>query len=661
MKRVISMRRHVQALSKGNTDFLQTDNQKVLSFIRSYRDEHILVVINLSRYAQSVTLDLSRFSGFTPEEVFSKNMFPVITESPYVFTLGFYDYFWFLLHKDDEDRDEERFMATIPEMHVSGHWENIFRGKAKEKLEDEIIPRYITKCRWFGGKARKIRKINIVEDIALGKRPFISHLVFLKVTYIEGLPDTYLLPVSFLDGEEAEKIMEKIPHAVIVRIKIGAIEGILYDSVYNQEFRKNILSLIVHSRDTLRGKQGQLIAYHGKILKSMGGKALLAETSQVLKAEQSNTSLLYGNKLFLKLFRRLDEGINPDLEIGRFLTEKVYCGQVSPFAGAIEYRVPKADPVVIGLLQTFVENQGDAWTYTSDSIDRYLERSLSKSTEMQEEPKPPFSLLDVKFHDIPPILQELIGGDYLERASLLGKRTAELHIALSKDRESKNFAPEPFSMLYQRSMFQSMQSLTKRVFGQLRKSLRKFSDDMKEEVLTIVEQERVIIDFFKSLLKKKIAAMKTRIHGDYHLGQVLYTGNDFVIIDFEGEPARSLSERRLKKSPLVDIAGMIRSFHYAAYYSLFNHSLKNLKDTKELEKWADLWYFYVSGIYFKSYTDTIQNHNLLPGDYEDLELLLQLLLLEKVVYEIGYELNNRPDWISIPFRGLKHLLKIESS
>jgi len=395
-------------------------------------------------------------------------------------------------------------------------------------------------------------------------------------------------------------------------------------------------------------------------VRSMGGKALLTESSQVLKAEQSNTALLYGNKLFLKLFRRLDEGINPDLEIGRFLTEKVYYGYVAPFAGAIEYRVPRADPVVVGLLQTCVENQGDAWTYTVDAIDRYLERVLSKSSEIQAVPTPPASLLDIHFQDIPPILQELIGGDYLERASLLGRRTAELHAALSAEKEIQNFAPEPFSMLYQRSRFQSMQSLTKRVFGQLRKNLKKFPDDAKEEALMIMAQEKGIIDFFKALLKKNISAMKTRIHGDYHLGQVLYTGNDFIIIDFEGEPARSLSERRLKKSPLVDIAGMVRSFHYAAYYSLFNHALKDLKDMENLEKWADLWYFYVSGIYLQSYTETIERHNLLPRDHDDLELLLELFLLEKVVYEIGYELNNRPDWITIPFRGLKHLLKIET-
>jgi len=588
----------------------------------------------------------------------SRNTFPLIGESPYIFTLGFYDYFWFALKKKDEEIPEEKQPRIIPEIYVSRSWENIFQGKTKEKLEDEILPHYIVKCRWFGGKARKIRKIRIIEDIAIGKRPFISHLIFLRIIYIEGLADTYLLPISFLHGEEADKMIENSPHMVILRIRTGETEGIIFDSVYNENFRKNILSVIMN-RDTLKGTQGQLFAYPGKILKSMGGKTLLLETSQVLKTEQSNTSLLYGNKLYLKLFRRIDEGINPDLEIGRFLTEKACCDHVSPFAGALEYRIPKTDPVIIGMLQAFVENQGDAWTYTVDAIERYLERAFSKSREIQELPEARLSLLDIHFHDIPTILQELIGGDYLDRASLLGKRTAELHLALSSDKELRSFSPEPFSMLYQRSRFQSMQTLTKRVFGQLKTNLNHFSDDVKEDALMILEREKVIIDFFKAFLKKKMVTMKIRIHGDYHLGQVLYTGNDFVIIDFEGEPARSLSERRLKKSPLVDIAGMIRSFHYAAYYSLFHLALKDLKDTNELQKWADLWYFYVSGIYVNSYIETVRLGNLLPEDHEELELLLKLFLLEKVVYEIGYELNNRPDWITIPFRGLKHLLEIE--
>jgi maltose alpha-D-glucosyltransferase/alpha-amylase len=255
------------------------------------------------------------------------------------------------------------------------------------------------------------------------------------------------------------------------------------------------------------------------------------------------------------------------------------------------------------------------------------------------------------------ILQELIGGDFLEMISLLGKRTAELHLSLSSDSEEPDFAPEAFSVLYQRSLFQSMQSLTKRVFQLLKKNLSVLPDDVKDESVRILGYEKEIVGRFQALLKKKISATKMRVHGDYHLGQVLYTGNDFVIIDFEGEPARSLSERRLKRSPFVDITGMIRSFHYAAYTALFKHILFKSENMTELEPWVDLWYLYAGGVFLRSYLDTSKGASYIPKEPEDMHTLLNIFLFEKAVYEVGYELNNRPDWIMIPLKGIKRLLE----
>jgi maltose alpha-D-glucosyltransferase/alpha-amylase len=657
MKRIISMKKRFKAFGRGNIEFLLPDNPKVLAFIRQYKDENILVVVNLSRYSQIVELDLSRFAGYYLEEVFSRNKFPVIKDSPYVLTLGFYDYFWFSFQKEEEGIRFGDLFSPIPELSVSGRWENVFRGKTKEKLEDEILPLYITGCRWFGGKARRIRQIKILENIAIGKSSQVTHMLFLNVIYTEGLPDIYLLPISFLTGNEAEKIIEEKPHIIISRFKSENGEGIIYESVYNDKFRNDLLWMII-KRHNIKGMYGQLTAYPWRSLKSFGGKEILAEKSQILKAEQSNTSFFYGNKLYFKLFRRLDEGINPDLEIGRFLTDRASFSNVPLFAGAIEYRRPDSEPIVVGMLRAFVPNQGDAWVYTLDSVERYFERVLSKKSEIQEIPKAPTSLLKIDFHDIPMILQELIGGDYLEMATLLGKRTAELHLSLSSVKEDPDFAPENFSILYQRSIYQSMQSLTKRVFDLLRKNLKTLPDNVRDEAHEVLGSEKEIMDRFNNaLLKKKIPAVKIRIHGDYHLGQVLYTGNDFIIIDFEGEPERSLSERRLKKSPIIDVAGMIRSFHYAAYTSLFKHVLFRPEDITGLEPWVDLWYAYVGGIFLRSYLDTAKDAPFVPKDMEDLETILKIFLLEKAIYEVGYELNNRPDWVIIPLKGIKRLLE----
>jgi maltose alpha-D-glucosyltransferase/alpha-amylase len=378
----------------------------------------------------------------------------------------------------------------------------------------------------------------------------------------------------------------------------------------------------------------------------------------VLRAEQTNSSLLYEGKLIFKLFRLVDEGINPDLEMSRFLTERTSFANAAPFAGGIEYRSPGQEAVAVGVLHGFVPNQGDAWRYTLDSLDRYFERALAQRQEIEQLPPTPDSLAALAMQDVPELLAELIGGMYLEMASVLGQRTAELHLALSCETQDPAFAPEPFSLLYQKSLYQSMRGLTRNVMAMLRDSATSIPEELREESQQVLSKEREMLQRFRSVSLKKIPAMKIRIHGDYHLGQVLYTGNDFVIIDFEGEPARTLSERRLKRSPLRDIAGMIRSFHYAAYTSLSTaaREIAGVEERDTLSAIADLWYKYVSAVFLRSYLDTVGEAPLVPADREDFNTLLKTFMLEKAIYELGYELNNRPDWVRVPLAAIAELL-----
>jgi maltose alpha-D-glucosyltransferase / alpha-amylase len=666
MRRVIAMRKRFKAFGRGTIEFLSSDNLKVLAFIREYKDEIILTVVNLSRFSQVVELDLSRFSGCVPEEIFSRNKFPVIKDSPYVLTLGFYGYFWFSLHKKEESTGIGR-EGTISELSVNDEsWETVLRGRTKERLEADVLFSYIQGCRWFGGKARIIQKVEIVENIPIEKEgSSLTQLVFLEVRYTEGLPEVYLLPISFASGEEADRIIRENPNAAITRIRAGGAQGIIYDGVHNEDFRRNIL-LMLERKHSIKGLEGHLSAYNGEFFKDDKRKELASKKSQVLNAEQSNTSFQYGKELFFKLYRRLDEGLNPDVEIERFLTEKTSFINIPPFIGAIEYRrdVAPSDVeetvsqrIIIGMFQGFVSNQGDAWAYTLDSVRGYFERVASRRDEIGEIPKAPSKFLDIASREIPAVLQELIGGVYLERATLLGKRTGELHLALSSDSEDPSLSPEPFSLLYQRSLFQSMESLTKRVFELLKKNLKNLKEGQRDEANRILNLKKEIIDRFRTLLNKKISATKIRIHGDYHLGQVLYTGNDFIIIDFEGEPARALSERRLKRSPIKDVAGMIRSFHYAAYNSVLKHEPLKLEDLQKLELWVDLWYKCVGGDFLRSYLNTVKDASFIPKDTKELDVIFNAYLLEKAIYELGYELNNRPDWVTIPMKGIKHLLE----
>jgi maltose alpha-D-glucosyltransferase/alpha-amylase len=319
---------------------------------------------------------------------------------------------------------------------------------------------------------------------------------------------------------------------------------------------------------------------------------------------------------------------------------------VPAFAGAIEYRRSNGEPTVVCLLQAAVPNEGDAWTLTLDAVGSFYERVLGRKMDLQDESIPTGGLL-----------AELIGGIYPEKAKLLGQHTGELHLALASDSEDRSFAPEPFNALSQRSVFQSMRNTLRKTFDLLEKKLPSLPEAFQEEAKEVLAAEDQILAQEQRILEQRAAAMKIRIHGDYHLGQALYTGKDFVILDFEGEPARALSERKLKRSALRDVAGMMRSFQYAAYSALWQPAMRP-EDIPFLERWADTWYKQMSSVFLQSYLQATQGASFIPRDDEEFQVLLEAYLLDKAVYEVGYELNNRPDWVVIPVRGIKHILRL---
>jgi maltose alpha-D-glucosyltransferase/alpha-amylase len=323
-------------------------------------------------------------------------------------------------------------------------------------------------------------------------------------------------------------------------------------------------------------------------------------------------------------------------------------------AGALEYRVGGREPITLGILQAFVANEGDAWSFTLDQVEGYYERALSLQAEV---PVPDGSFLELIEKDPPPQLFEM--GTHLELARLLGQRTAELHLALAQEPEDPGFAPEPFTTLYQRSLYESMRTSATRNLGMLRRRLGDLTEPAASEALRLLEREEELLQAFRAIVGKRLGGTRIRIHGDYHLGQVLYTGNDFVIIDFEGEPARPLSERRLKRSPLRDVAGMLRSFDYAAATALFGAAERGAirdDDVPVLMPWARVLSQWASSAFLRAYLPQVQAAGLVPSEYGQLGVLLGVLLLDKAVYELGYELNNRPSWSRIPIRGILELL-----
>jgi len=656
MRRVINMRKKFKAFGRGTVEFLLPGNPKVLSFIRQYEDEVILVVINLSRFSQYVELDLSKYRGFTPKEVFSQNEFPTIRKSTYGLTLGPHNHFWMQLTKKKRYASVRKEFKT-PELNLNHSWKEIFEEKNISMLEEKVLPPYLMQCRWYRDKSRNIKSIKILEQFSLPGIPTDNCLVIFHIGYTDGGESVYLLPLSFIKQETGNGITKDHPHSVIAFLNFNDLKGILYDGVYDQGFQKNLLSLILHKKK-LKASNGEIIGIPSRLVKDYIDPNKEEPTPQVLKAEQSNTSILYGNKLFLKLYRRLETGVNPDAEIIQHLTEKRSFHYSPPFAGAIEYRRNGSEPMALCLLQNCVANQGDAWTFTLDQLKSYYDHILANKDKIGTVPREPLSFLNDVSDEIPESLRNLFDGFYQEMITLLAQRTGELHLALARETENPDFGSEPFSMLYQRSLYQSMSATVRKVWDAFAKNVHKLPEGIQEEANTIVGKENRIIEQLNSITQKKISTLKIRTHGDYHLGQVLFTGKDFMIIDFEGEPARPLSERRLKRSPLRDVAGMIRSFHYAAYGALLLNPNLSPESIELLKPWADLWYNYISNVFLQSYKQCLGTSDLIPHENDEFKTLLHVFMLEKAVYELGYELNNRPEWMIIPIRGIQQALGI---
>ncbi len=662
MRRLNNLRRRFKAFGRGDIQFLHPENRKVLAFIRSYENERILVVANLSRYSQFVKLDLSEFNGKVPVEVYGRTEFPVIREEPYFLSLGPHSFYWFGLAPESlrqETLEVETWLSGLQRLTVSDKWDSVFRGRSKDALE-ELLPGFLRTRRWFGAKARQVKWVKIREVVPVPNDTAGAVIVLLQVEYMEGDGETYALPLGYASGETAVDVRREHNHSILamLSIKVGGEEGILYDAMVHKDFCLALLGSMARRRKR-KGTAGELQTTSLRAFQKIHAENKDFLEPSLLQAEQSNTSVVFGKRFILKLFRKLEPGVNPDLEVGRFLTDRGF-PHIPHVAGAVEYRKARQEPMTLAILHSFVPNRGDSWEYALHSLDDYYTQVMSQQTETRSVPLPQKHVLDFLKEEFSPQVLGIIG-NFAETARLLGQRTGELHVALGSAPENPTFAPEPFSKLYQRSLYQSTRNLTGQVFQLLRRSQRSLPETLQSEAKKVLDKEKEILDRFRSVSQKKISAMRLRCHGDYHLGQVLWTGKDFVMMDFEGEPARPINERRIKRSPLRDVAGMLRSFHYATYSGFFafqeRRGLVLDEELAAMDFWARFWHFWVCVIFLKSYVEAAVNGNFLPESREELRTLLDMYLLEKAIYEMGYELNNRPEWVKIPLRGILQLLE----
>ncbi len=680
MKRLIALRKQHKVFGRGSIEFLTPDNPKVLAFVRELEDDgttdRVLVVANLSRFVQSVELDLAAYEGLTPVELFGRTAFPPIGELPYFLTLGPHTFYWFSIEavreqvavgyrgQEDSTAEDEVELDALPAINAGGRWQDALSGRGSSGFT-RALPRILAGHRWFGGKARALQRAQVVDAVTVRTEGDPCELVIVRLEYTEGEPETYALPIAFAAEEHVERVAEDIPSALLARLTGKGDRGVLFDAMWNRDFTEALLTAIRRRRRT-KAAHGQLVARPTAVLRDTVDGLDEEEPDvlepRVLRAEQSNTSVVYGDDLILKLFRRVEEGENPDLEIGRFLSERAGFAHTPPIAGTITYEQERGEPLTLALLQGFVENEGDAWAYTLDTLSRYFESALSETTDGGSAPPVPRRTpLELAGDVIPDEVYDTVG-HYMQSAELLGERTAEMHLALASERDDEAFAPEAFSSLYQRSLYQSMRTLTRKTYQLLRRRVPTLDESERLGVEQLLDREQDLLDRFRALTGGRIDALRIRVHGDYHLGQVLYTGRDFVIIDFEGEPARPLGERRLKRSPLRDVAGMLRSFHYAAYAGLFDQVERGVVGSGEhlaaLEDWARYWHAWTSAAFLRTYLDHAADAAILPEGHDALRTLLEVYLLEKAVYELSYEINNRPAWLRIPLQGVLQLLHV---
>ena len=653
MKHLISMRKKYKAFGRGDMKFINVDNPKILAFTRSYEDETILVIVNLSKFSQPAEVDLAEFHGSVPVEIFSKNSFPRIKDNaPYFFTLGAHSFQWFSLEKRWQQPVEKRELPTL----VLQAWEDLIsKDDVKEELENEVLPAFLIKTNWFWGKQNVIHSCKILEhnEIPLENGP--ASFLLVEVNYKSGLPETYSLPISFLKGQFANGLLHESPQAVIAKLNYNGQEGVLCDAFYTSTMQhwllENISSeesiVLDASKMNFSGTQ-EIKNYfqHDKDLRSRIH----------LSRYQDNTAITYDNQFFLKVYRKVEPGINPDHEVSQYLSQRAKFEYVPHYIGSIEWKFKKGT-FTLAMMQKMIENHGDGYSYMLERVNNYIERILAARKDVLDNIEFSSGLVEpASFENLPLELQDLLGARASDQSRLLGIRSGELHLALERSKELKDFAPENFSLHYQRSLFASMLALVRETFNTMQRHKASVPDSEKLAIEQLLGRRNDILSIFKKIYNKKLDVVKTRIHGTLSLAQVLLTGKDVAIHDFGGVPSRSYSEARLKRSPFWDIAFMIRSYYYAGYEGFLATAHVKNDEIKHLLPYADLWIHYMSGFFLRAYLETVNGSDFIPISDDDLRLLFQNFLLEKAIYALKYELMNRPDKVIIPLAMIRDIL-----
>ncbi len=623
MRQIIALRKRLRVLGRGDIRVLEPDNPHVLAFVRTLEGEQpFLCVANLSRLAQHVELDLREYTTFTPVEVFGRTKFACVAEGTFPLTLAPYGFFWFVL-EGDATGDE----PAGPQL--TGSWDEALRRSA---ALSRAIRRWLPDRRWFSAKDRVLSEVAIEDVIPLREPGVEISLIVVRASFTGGDDQRYSVPAMHATGQLAATLANTAPGAIIARLE----EGLMVDAMAVPDGVLALTGAAV-SRRVRPGRRGRLrgAPRRARVARSLPS----ADRVQVFGGEQSNSSGILDGRLITKLVRRLEPSPNPDAVLPDHLSRAGFA-HVPGVVGALELDlVGEPEPATALIVHEAIANEGDLWDWTQDVLSREIDRRIEVEVADDHEQSPAWAL-----------------------AGLLGRRIAQLHVALS-ELEPPEFRPETYTLLYQRSLIQSLRAslrATQRALAKPTPDARAGMGSDGDAHLTVVRQPPdEVLARFERLRTTKMLATRIRVHGDLHLGQILWTGRDVVFIDFEGEPQRTMSERKIKRSPLVDVAGVLRSFDYAGRSAVVTATDRGVVPEAQIDAlgaWRREWVAIMQRRMPDEYLDEIGPAGLIPPAHDDTSLLLDLFLLEKALYEVRYELAHRPQWVGWPLAAVSETL-----
>ncbi|MBV8819391.1 MAG: hypothetical protein JO022_13615, partial [Acidobacteriaceae bacterium] len=593
--------------------------------------------------------------------------FPAIGESYYPLTLGPNSFYWFSLEKHavrvkvraPEDELEEAPLQLVT-IHNNDVWD-----PANLPAIAGVLSGFLPTRRWFRSKDRRFRSVDITEVVSLQSGQFA--LLLVRADYTSGDPETYLMPVAIALSEQADSIKRAEAESVIAEIhRLDGTTALLYDGAVSHEFTTSLLEAFARRR-RFNGEEGSMQALRNREFRHLWGPTHPNFEPTVLASSEVDTAIKFGDRFVLTLLRRVEPGIHPSVELGQYLTEVVHFAHCAPFAGSLEYHAGQSnsEPMTLAVLHGYVPNEGDGWRLTRRELSDYLQRmGQAKCSIADLQKSAPTAIYDLDFalSDPPEVAGQLIG-PYLGLVTAMGQRVAELHLALSQNASDPAFAPEPFNDFYRQGLYHANIALTSRRMEFVRQRSGDMIPEIRQLAAKVLEQENAITSRFRAVFDQRIASQRIRFHGRLHLGHMLIANGDVVMFDFAGEPQLHISERRIKRCPLRDVASMLYSFGYsaqAAARELLSAERHESADRDTIRSWARFWYSHVSAAFIRAYWKTASPASYMPESQHDQQVLLDNYLLERALLDVRADINDKPELAGMPFRVILHLLDAEA-